>query len=122
MKTAKKIYDSFYSKSTVLAFLLLVIVASIVFRDKNFLTSANVFNILLKAAKNGGFLALGMTFVILCAEIDLSVGAVFALSGVVMGLVGQVNPVLGIAAGILTGVVSGRDAHGLLGQDEDHAP
>ena len=32
MKTAKKIYDSFYSKSTVLAFLLLVIVASIVFR------------------------------------------------------------------------------------------
>ena len=107
MKTAKKIYDSFYSKSTVLAFLLLVIVASIVFRDKNFLTSANVFNILLKAAKNGGFLALGMTFVILCAEIDLSVGAVFALSGVVMGLVGQVNPVLGIAAGILTGVVSG---------------
>lgn len=107
MKTAKKIYDSFYSKSTVLAFLLLVVVASIVFRDKNFLTSANVFNILLKAAKNGGFLALGMTFVILCAEIDLSVGAVFALSGVVMGLVGQVNPVLGIAAGILTGVVSG---------------
>ena len=103
MKTAKKIYDSFYSKSTVLAFLLLVIVASIVFRDKNFLTSANVFNILLKAAKNGGFLALGMTFVILCAEIDLSVGAVFALSGVVMGLVGQVNPVLGIAAGILIG-------------------
>ena len=107
MKTVKKIYDSFYSKSTVLAFLLLVIAASIVFQDKNFLTPANVFNILLKAAKNGGFLALGMTFVILCAEIDLSVGAVFALSGVVMGLVGQANPVLGIAAGILTGAVSG---------------
>ena len=86
MKLIKKIYNSFYSRSTILAFLLLVIITSILFQDKNFLTTANVFNILLKAAKNGGFLALGMTFVILCAEIDLSVGAVFALSGVVMGL------------------------------------
>lgn len=107
MKTAKKLYHSFYSKSTVLAFLLLVILTSIVFRDKNFLTTANIFNILLKAAKNGGFLALGMTFVILCGEIDLSVGAVFALSGVVMGLAGQINPWLGLACGILVGVISG---------------
>lgn len=107
MDTKKKIDRLFYSKSTVLAFLLLVIVTSIVFRDKNFLTANNAFNILLKAAKNGGFLALGMTFVILCAEIDLSVGAVLALSGVVMGLVGEVNPVLGILCGIGVGVLSG---------------
>ena len=107
MKTIKKIYNSFYSRSTILAFLLLVIITSILFQDKNFLTTANVFNILLKAAKNGGFLALGMTFVILCAEIDLSVGAVFALSGVVMGLTAQVNPVLGIVCGLLVGIVSG---------------
>ena len=85
MKTLKKIYGSFYSKSTILAFLLLVFAAGILFRDKNFLTMGNMFNILLKASKNGGYLALGMTFVILCAEIDLSVGAVFALSGVVVG-------------------------------------
>lgn len=107
MKTKKNIGQMFYSKSTVLAFLLLVVAASIVFRDKNFLSATNVFNILLKAAKNGGFLALGMTFVILCAEIDLSVGAVFALSGVVMGIVGTINPFLGIVCGILVGVVSG---------------
>lgn len=107
MKTAKKIYHSFYSRSTIIAFLLLAVVSSIVFWDKNFLTIGNIFNILLKAAKNGGFLAIGMTFVILCAEIDLSAGAVFALSGVVMGLVGQINPVLGIAAGLMTGVISG---------------
>ena len=107
MTTAKKIYHSFYSKSTILAFLLLVIVTSIVFADKEFLTAANVSNILLKAAKNGGFLALGMTFVILCGEIDLSVGGVFALSGVVMGLTGQIHPLLGIFCGLLTGVVSG---------------
>ena len=107
MKTIKKFYNSFYSRSTILAFLLLVVVASIVFQDKNFLTATNMVNILLKAAKNGVFLAIGMTFVILCAEIDLSVGAVFALSGVVMGTVGQINPVLGIIAGLLTGVISG---------------
>lgn len=107
MKVIKKLYNSLYSKSTILAFLLLVVISSIVFADKNFLSIQNVFNILLKAAKNGGFLALGMTFVILCGEIDLSVGGVFALSGVVMGLVGEVNPFLGIIAGIMVGVVSG---------------
>ncbi len=107
MKMIKKIYHCFYSKSTILAFLFLVTASSIIFSDKNFLSMANVLNILLKAAKNGGFLALGMTFVILCAEIDLSAGAVFALSGVVMGLVGQINPFLGILAGLMTGVISG---------------
>lgn len=107
MKTVKKVYNSFSSKSTILALLFLVILTSIIFRDKNFLSVANVMNVLLKAAKNGGFLALGMTFVILCAEIDLSVGAVFALSGVVMGITGAVNPLLGILCGLLTGVLSG---------------
>lgn len=107
MKTIKKIYNSFYSRSTILAFLLLVAVASITFADMNFLSTTNVVNILLKAAKNGGFLALGMTFVILIGEIDLSAGAVFALSGVVMGVVGQINPILGLVAGLTTGVVSG---------------
>ena len=107
MKTIKKWYDSCYSKSTILAFLLLVIVSSIAFADKNFLSTTNIVNILLKAAKNGGFLAIGMTFVILLGEIDLSAGSVFALSGVVMGIVGQINPFLGIAAGLLVGVISG---------------
>lgn len=107
MNTIKKIYNSFYSKSTILAFLLLVVVSSIVFAEQNFFSSTNAVNILLKAAKNGGFLALGMTFVILIGEIDLSAGAVFGLSGVVMGIVGAINPVLGIVAGLLTGVVSG---------------
>lgn len=107
MKTVRKIYNSFYSKSTILAFLVLIIASSIIFGNRNFLSFTNIFNILLKAAKNGGFLALGMTFVIISGEIDLSVGAVFALSGVVMGLAGQINPFLGIAAGLLMGIVSG---------------
>ena len=107
MKMIKRIYNSFYSKSTILAFLLLMIVTSIAFAEQNFLSTTNMVNILLKAAKNGGLLALGMTFVILLGEIDLSVGAVYALSGVVMGTVGQTNMLLGIIAGLLTGVISG---------------
>lgn len=107
MKTIKKIYNSFYSRSTILAFLVLVAVSSIAFADKNFLSATNVVNILLKSAKNGGFLAIGMTFVILLGEIDLSAGSVFALSGVVMGIVGQINPFLGIAAGLMVGIISG---------------
>lgn len=107
MNLMKKMYHSVYSKSTIFAFLLLVIVSSIIFSDQNFLSPVNVVNVLLKAAKNGGLLAFGMTFVILCAEIDLSVGSVFALSGVVMGIAGQVHPVLGIISGVMVGLVSG---------------
>lgn len=107
MDKFKKAYKWFYSRNTIAAFLLLAIGASVIFRDRNFLNPANVVNIFTKAAKNGGLLALGMTFVILTAEIDLSVGAIYALSGVVMGLVGEVNPFLGLLAGLMTGVVAG---------------
>ena len=107
MNKLKKYYDSIQCKSNILTFLVLMIVASIAFADKNFLSSNNIVNILLKAAKDGGMLAFGMTFVILLGEIDLSAGAVYAFAGVVMGVVGQINPILGIVAGILTGVVTG---------------
>lgn len=107
MERIRKIYDGFYSKSTVAAFLLILIVASIAFSEQHFFSSMNLMNILLKAAKNGGFLALGMGFVILVGEIDLSVGAVLALSGVVMSLVGQLHPILGILAGLSVGLITG---------------
>lgn len=107
MNRIKKYYDSITCKSNILAFLALMVVASIAFADKNFLSVNNIVNILTKAAKNGGLLALGMTFVILLGEINLSLGAVYAFSGVVMALVGQVNPWLGILAGLLVGVISG---------------
>lgn len=107
MNKLKKFYDSISCKSNIMAFIVLLAVASIAFAENNFLSSTNIVNILLKAAKNGGFLAFGMTFVILLGEIDLSAGAVYAFAGVVMGLVGQINPVLGIVAGIMTGVISG---------------
>ncbi len=107
MKKIKKVYDWFYSKNTIAAFLLIFIGASIIFADKNFLSANKIVNILNKAALNGGMLAIGMTFVILIGEIDLSVGAIYALAGVTMGLVGRINPILGIVAGLLVGVIAG---------------
>jgi len=107
MKRVKKLSNKFYSKSTILAFLLILVVASVVFYDRNFFSIINFSNIFVKAAKNGGLLALGMAFVILVGEIDLSVGAVFALSGVVMAIVGQGSPILGILAGISVGLITG---------------
>lgn len=107
MKQLRNIFDKVNSKSTIAAFLIILILASMVFADRNFLSTLNMLNIFTKSAKNGGLLALGMAFVILVGEIDLSVGAVLALSGVVMGLVGQINPILGIFCGLLVGVLTG---------------
>ena len=107
MNKIKKWYDSIGCKSNIMAFLVLMAVASIAFADKGFLSANNMVNILTKAAKNGGLLAFGMTFVILLGQIDLSMGAVYAFSGVVMALVGQINPWLGLLAGVMVGVITG---------------
>src|ERR687893_1643459 len=54
------------------------------FRYAAFLTSENLLNIL-RQNSMVGLVALGMTFVILTGGIDLSVGAVLAVAGVVAG-------------------------------------
>ena len=73
----------FKSYALVLALLLLVIFLSLV--AENFLTVSNIMNILLQAA-NIGIMATGMTLVIICAEIDLSVASIQSLGAVVVAL------------------------------------
>jgi ribose transport system permease protein len=70
----------------------------------NFLTHHNALNIGVQAAVYG-ILAIGETFVIIAAGIDLSVGAATALCGVVAAVVmrGEHGAVAGIAAGLATG-------------------
>lgn len=78
----------------------------------NFLTPSNLMNVLLQSAING-VLAVGMTFVILTGGIDLSVGSVLALAGVVLGdLMQQGVPAPAailacLAVGGLCGVLNG---------------
>ncbi|GHD05523.1 ABC transporter permease [Tianweitania populi] len=63
-----------------IAFLILVVVLSV--SNPYFLTAGNISNVLLQTSING-VLAIGMTFVILTRGIDLSVGSVVALAGIV---------------------------------------
>lgn len=107
----KKIWDSFYSRGSIIAFLLLFTVASIVFMDKNLASFPSIMLLLRKASSDVGIVALGMTFVILVGQIDLSVGSVMAFAGVIMAMFGQQNQLLGImvalAGGLLCGLING---------------
>ncbi|MGQ9903126.1 MAG: ABC transporter permease [Anaerolineae bacterium] len=75
----------------------------------NFLTLNNVIGILLATAVNG-VLALGATFVIITAGIDLSVGTVMTFSAVMTGVFitfWQLPIPLGIVGGVLAGGLCG---------------
>ncbi len=78
----------------------------------NFLTTRNLLNVGVQAAVVA-ILAFGMTFVIVAAGIDLSVGSVAALAAVsagylvTSGLPGALGIILGPLVGLLAGVVSG---------------
>ena len=92
----------------VFAFILLCLVLS--FANENFMSVGNWTNVLRQTSING-VLAIGMTFVILTKGIDLSVGSLLAVAGMVTGsLVTGDNPSspwLAVAAGLLTGTVLG---------------
>ena len=81
--------------------------------SESFLTTSNLFNILRQISTNC-FLAFGMTFAILIAGIDLSVGSLLAFSGTfcayAMGTLGWPIPlaiVVSLLIGTLVGVFNG---------------
>lgn len=84
----------------------LIIIFSIF--SEYFLTSRNLLNITRQISINL-IIAIGMTFVILTGEIDLSVGSIAALAGVATGwvIVSTSSIFLGIMAGIFVGVLIG---------------
>ncbi|MET1028754.1 MAG: ABC transporter permease [Dongiaceae bacterium] len=103
----------------VTAFVLLCAVLGII--SPYFFTTQNILNVLRQASING-ILAIGMTFVILTRGIDLSVGSVVALAGIIgasfattssiAGVAGAPYPayiaiLVGIAVGLAAGSVSG---------------
>ncbi len=68
---------------TVIALFVLVLIISVM--NSKFLSMYNILNIFRQVSING-LIAFGMTFVILTGGIDLSVGAILALTGMVLGL------------------------------------
>jgi len=79
-----------------------------------FLTVSNLLNVAEQTSINA-IVAVGMTFVILSAGIDLSVGSIVALSGVILGMaLRDGEPLaLALALALAVGVVSGA-VNGLL--------
>ena len=74
-----------------------------------FLTSYNLFNILRQTAELG-IIAMAMTILIVGGEFDLSVGAIYAVTGVVAGVLASrvgVDIWLAAAAGILSALALG---------------
>lgn len=96
----------------VLALLLLVVLIGIA--NPNFLTFRSLGQ-LLSSASFTGMLAIGMVFVIVIRDIDLSVGWVFNFSAVVAGsvMVWGYDPFLGATVGVLFGGFLGL-VNGLL--------
>ncbi|WP_055587409.1 ABC transporter permease/substrate-binding protein [Streptacidiphilus griseoplanus] len=92
---------------------LLVLVVALSVLSGSFLTTGNLLNVGVQAAVVA-ILAFGMTFVIVAAGIDLSVGSVAALSATVLawlattsGVPVWIAVILAVATGVASGLVSG---------------
>jgi ribose transport system permease protein len=91
---------------------LLVLVVALWILTPHFLTISNLLNVA-EQATIIAIIAVGMTFVIITGGIDLSVGSVLAVSGVVMayslqsGVPLPLALMIGLGVGLLCGVVNG---------------
>ena len=86
-----------------IALALVLEVSLFAFLSPHFLTADNLLNVSLQVSLTS-IIAAGMTFVILTAGIDLSVGSLLACVGVVTTLLLKGNPAGGFLVGILAGV------------------
>ncbi len=92
---------------------LIVMCILLSFISPAFAKSRNIMNVLQQVATNG-MIACGMTYVILLGGIDLSVGSVVALSGVLSmwlmankGVSLAVALLIGVLIGVLVGIING---------------
>ncbi len=88
-KQADKGFDafSFLARFAPLIFLLLLMLVFAIMEPR-FLSSVNLFNVMRQVSITG-LLAIGMTFVILTAGIDLSIGSLLAFAGLVAAAVAK---------------------------------
>ncbi|MDA7025460.1 ribose ABC transporter permease RbsC [Bacillus sp. CLL-7-23] len=95
-----------------LGLIILVVIVSLL--NPGFLEPLNILNLLRQVAINA-LIAFGMTFVILTGGIDLSVGAILALSSALVAgmIVGGIDPVFAVIIGCLIGAFLGA-INGLL--------
>ncbi|GGJ30664.1 MULTISPECIES: ABC transporter permease [Paenarthrobacter] len=90
-----------------IGFVVVFLIFAVLLRDQGFLSPNNLLNIFRQTATIT-VIAVGMTYVIACAEIDLSVGSVAGLSSVCTAMaLSQWGLVPGILAGLAVGLVVG---------------
>ncbi len=108
---ARKRRAALYRLAGTVAGLLVLLIALNIATHGNFLAPGNVLNILRQIAVNA-ILATGQTFVIITAGIDLSVGSLIALTGVLMaGTLGTTHAiVLAFILAVIVGIGVGGAA------------
>lgn len=90
-----------------IAFVVVFLLFAVTLADSGFLSQNNLLNIFRQTATIT-VIAIGMTFVISCAEIDLSVGSIAGLSSVVSAMtIATYGLVPGIIAGLAVGAIVG---------------
>ena len=82
---AMRVLEALLSNSLLMATIVLVVVYSVIARDRNFLTFQNLVNILLSATV-GGFLTWGLATTMLAGNIDYSTQGISALATIGMGV------------------------------------
>lgn len=102
IKHSKMISDNINKLGPLLALIVLIVVVTAI--NPSFISPNNLLNLLRQVAANG-FIAFGMTFVILTGGIDLSVGSTLALSSALAaGLLSNgVNALIAVVVGIISG-------------------
>lgn len=110
--SGRRIADLLIEYNFIAIFLVVVAIAAVL--SPNFLTPINIANLFQQAAVVG-VVAVGMTFVILTGNIDLSVGSVVALCGMLVAvlLAGGMPILPALVITILTGALAGA-AIGLI--------
>jgi ribose transport system permease protein len=97
-----------FIRETGVFFVLIIMILFLSITTQVFLGVRNLLNIGRQISLLG-IMAIGMTFVLITGEIDLSIGATYALSGIITGmlLVNQYNLYISILAGLALGLVVG---------------
>jgi ribose transport system permease protein len=108
MKKQNIVIDMIAKRESAIFFALIIIVLFIWIRAPHFLSSKNLF-LVSRQISFVAIVALGELFVILSAGIDLSVGSIIGLSGVIAGIAmaAKIPVLLALPIGVLTGIVVG---------------
>lgn len=110
----KKLNIKDWLKNNVLIFFLLLLCVIVAIAQPRFLTAGNLINVATQVAINA-FLATGVTFVIISGGIDIGIGSVAALSGIVAAVVVKDMPnasvfvciIISLGIAVLVGLACG---------------